>query len=69
MKLLLETKKIGKEVRASDCFKSTYNSLIFFSATYLDGTDFRDNEDGYCVDHLGFVKKSCFQVKLDIYQI
>ncbi|NGM59349.1 hypothetical protein [Bacillus velezensis] len=45
-------KEIGKEVQPSDCFENTYNSLIFFSVAYLNGTDFHDNEDGYCVDHL-----------------
>ncbi|CDG27823.1 MULTISPECIES: hypothetical protein [Bacillus amyloliquefaciens group] len=47
-----DEKEIGKEVRASDCFENSYNSLIFFSIAYLDGTDFHDNEDGYCIDHL-----------------
>ncbi|MGG0050980.1 hypothetical protein [Bacillus atrophaeus] len=25
---------------------------MFFSVAYLDGTDFHDNEDGYCIDYL-----------------
>ncbi|XYJ24039.1 hypothetical protein ACSE3M_09610 [Bacillus velezensis] len=47
-----DEKVIGNEVQPSDCFENSYNSLIFFSVAYLDGTDFHDNEDGYCIDHL-----------------
>ncbi|WP_276732465.1 hypothetical protein [Bacillus sp. (in: firmicutes)] len=48
-----DEKEIGRsDVQPSDCFKNSYNSLIFFSVAYLDGTDFHDNEDGYCIDHL-----------------
>ncbi|WP_209163349.1 hypothetical protein [Bacillus velezensis] len=47
-----DEKVIGNEVQPSDCFENTYNSLVFFSAAYVDGAGFHDNEVGYCVDHL-----------------